>query len=245
MPLLRIEPVADARFGAGPWSGVVFTSANAVRAVAAHPPLQELTGLPAYTVGRAHPGGGGGRRVRPARSSRTATSTTSFAWSRPMAGDAGLPLLYFAGSDRAGDLAAALATIGRRSRRSIVYRAVAVGDFDADVRAAISGRPRSMRCCIIPRAPPAAFVAAAQGRRACRSSAMKIKHLCLSAQVAAPLAAPAPPPSSSPRRRMKTRSSTLSICREDHVVKLHCGRNLSAVCHWQVWIRRHGHGGYG
>ena len=51
VPLLQIEPVADAVFGAGPWAGVVFTSANAVRAAASHRRFGELAGLPAYAVG--------------------------------------------------------------------------------------------------------------------------------------------------------------------------------------------------
>jgi uroporphyrinogen-III synthase len=52
LPLLRIEPVANAEFGAGPWAAVLFTSANAVRAVAAHRRFGELADLAAYTVGR-------------------------------------------------------------------------------------------------------------------------------------------------------------------------------------------------
>src|SRR6266849_624115 len=52
MPLLRIEPIADAELGAGPWAAVLFTSANAVRAIAAHRRFSELADLPAYTVGR-------------------------------------------------------------------------------------------------------------------------------------------------------------------------------------------------
>ena len=52
MPLLRIEPIADAELGTGPWAAVLFTSANAVRAVAAHRRFGELADLPVYTVGR-------------------------------------------------------------------------------------------------------------------------------------------------------------------------------------------------
>ncbi len=52
MPLLRVEPIADAELGAGPWAAVLFTSANAVRAVAAHRRFGELADLPVYTVGR-------------------------------------------------------------------------------------------------------------------------------------------------------------------------------------------------
>src|SRR5713226_5153099 len=52
MPLLRIEPIRHAELGAGPWAAVLFTSANAVRAVAAHRRFGELADLPVYTVGR-------------------------------------------------------------------------------------------------------------------------------------------------------------------------------------------------
>jgi uroporphyrinogen-III synthase len=51
-PLLRIEPATDAQLGPGPWAGMVFTSANAVRALMAHRRFGELIALPAYTVGQ-------------------------------------------------------------------------------------------------------------------------------------------------------------------------------------------------
>ena len=38
------------------------------------------------------------------------------------AGDTGLPLLYFAGTDRAGDLAGALGRAGRPVETVVVYR---------------------------------------------------------------------------------------------------------------------------
>jgi len=52
MPLLRIESIVDAELGSGPWAAVIFTSTNAVRAVAAHRRFSELADLPVYTVGR-------------------------------------------------------------------------------------------------------------------------------------------------------------------------------------------------
>jgi uroporphyrinogen-III synthase len=50
--MLRIEPVADADLGGGPWAAVLFTSANAARAIAAHRRFSELVSLPAFTVGK-------------------------------------------------------------------------------------------------------------------------------------------------------------------------------------------------
>jgi len=50
-PLLQIEPVADVDLGVGPWAAVLFTSANAIRAIAAHRRFSELVHLPTYVVG--------------------------------------------------------------------------------------------------------------------------------------------------------------------------------------------------
>jgi uroporphyrinogen-III synthase len=186
VPLLRIEPVAGARFGAGPWSGIVFTSANAVRAVATHRRFRELAGLPAYAVGA---------RTREAAVAAGFAQTASAegdvdALARLIAattGDAGLPLIYFAGSDLAGDLAGALGRVGQAVETVIAYRAVAVDDFDADLRAAIADGEIDAVLHYSARTA-SAYVAAAKAA-GLTESAMKIRHLCLSSQVARPLAA--------------------------------------------------------
>jgi uroporphyrinogen-III synthase len=186
VPLLQIEPVADAVFGAGPWAGVVFTSANAVRAVAAHRRLGELVGLPACAVGA---------RTREAAKAAGFADTVSAEGDvddlarliAAKAGEAGLPLLYFAGRDRAGDLAAALRKAGRTVETVIVYRAVIVDDFDADVRSAIAGGGIGGVLHYSARSADA-FIAAAKAAGV-KDSAMRIRHFCLSAQVAVPLAA--------------------------------------------------------
>jgi uroporphyrinogen-III synthase len=186
VPLLRIEPVAGARFGAGPWSGIVFTSANAVRAVATHRRFRELAGLPAYAVGA---------RTREAAVAAGFAQTASAegdvdALARLIAattGDAGLPLIYFAGSDLAGDLAGALGRVGQAVETVIAYRAVAVDDFDADLRAAIADGEIDAVLHYSARTA-SAYVAAAKAA-GLTESAMKIRHLCLSSQVAQPLAA--------------------------------------------------------
>jgi uroporphyrinogen-III synthase len=184
-PLLRIEPVADLALGSGPWAGVAFTSANAVRAVASHPRLPELTSLPAYTVG--------------ART-REAAATAGFASALSSDGDVDdlvrlvnanaidpLPLLYFAGNERAGDLAAALAPTGRAVETVIVYRAQFVSNFDADVCEAVAaGRIEAV--LHYSARTTAAFLAVAQAT-GLAEFAKNAKHFCLSAQVAAPLAA--------------------------------------------------------
>jgi uroporphyrinogen-III synthase len=184
-PLLRIEPLPDLPFGRGPWAGVAFTSANAVRAVAAHPRLTELTTLSAYTVG--------------ART-REAAAAAGFARALSAEGDVEdlvrlveanvndlLPILYFAGGERAGDLAAALAPTGRSVETVIAYRARLVSDFDADVRDAIAHRRIEIVLHYSARSA-AAFLAAAEAAGVI-GFAKGAKHFCLSAQVAAPLAA--------------------------------------------------------
>jgi len=185
-PLLRIEPVADVVFGAGPWAGVVFTSANAVRAVAAHPRFGELARLPAYAVGA---------RTRDAAIAAELAATVSAEGDvddlamliAAKAGAPGLPLLYFAGNDRAGDLAAALGKVGRTVETVVAYRAVMVGEFDAALRAAIAGGEIDGVLHYSARTA-SAFIAAAAAAGV-TGSAMKIRHFCLSSEVAVPLAA--------------------------------------------------------
>src|SRR5437867_2873635 len=50
-PALRTEPVA-ARFGRGPFTALIMTSANAARAAQTHPRGNELRALPVFAVGR-------------------------------------------------------------------------------------------------------------------------------------------------------------------------------------------------
>jgi uroporphyrinogen-III synthase len=182
-PLLRIEPIADLALGPGPWAGVAFTSANAVRAVSSHPRLPELTALRAFTVG--------------ART-REAAIAIGFSDALSAEGDVddlarlvdanaepGLPLLYFAGAERTSDLAAALAPTRHAVETVIAYRARLVSDFDADVRdAAAAGRIEAVLHYSARTA--AAFLAAAEGAGLAQF-ARSAKHFCLSAQVAAPL----------------------------------------------------------
>ncbi len=184
--LLRIEPLVDAEFGPGPWAAVLFTSANAVRAVAVHRRFDELAGLPAYTVGER---------------TRAAAAATGFAPVMSADGDvealacliamrppaAGLTLLYCAGQDLARDLAGALEARGLRVETACVYRAAAAADLAPEVRAAFAGHAIDAVLHYSARTA-GAFVAAATAA-GIRDLSMQARHLCLSAQVAAPLAA--------------------------------------------------------
>lgn len=184
MPLLRIESIADAALGAGPWAAVLFTSANAVRALASHRRFSELADLPVYTVGR---------RTQAAAAAAGFTSILSadgdvnalvslIASKLP---PTNLPLLYCAGEDRAGDLTGILHSL--RVETVIVYRATMVTELRPDVRAALAADPIDAVLHYSARTA-AAFVAATTAA-GIRDLSIQTRHLCLSAQVAAPLAA--------------------------------------------------------
>jgi uroporphyrinogen-III synthase len=186
MPLLRIESIRHAELGAGPWAAVLFTSANAVRAVAAHRRFGELAGLPVYTVGR---------RTQAAAAAAGFTSImsadgdvnalVSLIASKPLVANS--PLLYCAGEDRAGDLAGALQLRGMRVETVLVYRATMVTELTPDVRAALAGG--AIDAVLHYSARTATAFVAATAIAGIGDSAIQTRHLCLSAQVAAPLAA--------------------------------------------------------
>jgi len=177
-PLMRIEPVAVAL--AGTWSAIVVTSANALQAAA----VPELKSLPVFAVGS--------RTADAARQAGFAAVSAANGDTKDLvrliaarSAGAKAPLLYLAGEDRAGDLVAELATHGIRAQMKIVYRAVAesfptvlaaaleAGDIDAVLH--FSRRSAEL------------FI---QGAKASgvAGPAEDVRHLCLSAQVAEPLA---------------------------------------------------------
>jgi uroporphyrinogen-III synthase len=182
-PLLRVEAIAcdlgDAAYGA-----VVMTSANAARAVAAHPSRAVLVVLRAFTVGR-----------RTAEAARAA----GFADVRSADGDkadlaaliraeheaARGPLLYLAGEDRAGELD--LSASGIVLVTTVIYRAAAAEHLPAAAAAALAAGAID-GVLHFSRRSAEAYLAC--GRRAgLLAEALVPPQLCLSAAVAAPLAA--------------------------------------------------------
>ncbi|MBO0752930.1 MAG: uroporphyrinogen-III synthase [Bradyrhizobiaceae bacterium] len=199
--LLRIEPVADVGLGSPPWAAVLFTSAQAVRAVASHRRFGELAGLPAYTVGqrtRAAAVAAGFGTVISADGDvnalaaliatdfrRREATAAAGATTNPAPAALDLPLLYCAGEDRTGDLAAALRSHGLVVETVCVYRAAIVTDLAPDVRAALAAEAIDAVLHYSARTA-AAFVAAATGA-GIRDLSIRARHLCLSDRVAAPL----------------------------------------------------------
>ena len=177
-PLMRIEPVAADL--AGTWSAIAITSANAIQPI---PAAADRT-LPVFAVGD-----------RSAEAARQA----GFAEVRSANGDikdllrlvvsrstdAKAPLLYLAGKDRSDDLVARLATYGIAAEMRVVYRTVAeafppvlaVALESGDVDAVLHFSRRSAEL----------FMAGARSAGVA-DPALDVRHLCLSAQMAEPLA---------------------------------------------------------
>jgi uroporphyrinogen-III synthase len=177
-PLMRIEPVAVDL--AGTWSAIVITSANALQAA---PATADKT-LPVFVVGdRSAEAAWRAGFSEVSSANGDIKDLVRLVAARAVGAKA--PLLYLAGEDRAGDLVAQLAAHGIDAEMKIVYRTVAevfplvlaaaleAGDVDAVLH--FSRRSAEL------------FV---EGARASgvAGPAEDVRHLCLSAQVAEPLA---------------------------------------------------------
>lgn len=181
-PLMKVEPVAADL--AGGWGAVIITSSNAPGAIASHPARAALSKLPAYVVGR--------RSAEAARQAGFSEVTTAGGDVRDLVrliaerhADAREPLLYLAGEDRAVDLTGELGARGIAAEMRVVYRAVTApyppplvaalkaGEIDAVLH--FSKRSADN---YLTGAGPAGIV----------EQALAVRHLCLSPQIAEPLA---------------------------------------------------------
>src|SRR5262249_5458739 len=181
-PLMQIETIAHDL--AGTWSGVIFTSANAVRALTDAEKM-DLGNLPAFVVGHrtrdvAHEAGfdnvisagGDGRNLADLIVAR-----------RPHA-SAQAPLLYLAGKDRAFDLEGELRRLGIAAKTVAVYRAATAPFPETLIDALRDGHIDAV--LHFSRRSAENYVAGARGA-GIADSAWAPQHLCLSAQVAEPL----------------------------------------------------------
>ena len=183
-PLLRVEAVADADLGDGPWTGVVITSANAARAIVSHPRRAELARLPLFAVGR--------RSAAAARAAGVADVTSADGDARDLvrllaARGAGAPLLHLAGEDRAVDLAAELAAHNVPVNTVVVYRTVKAESFPPQLQRAFSAGLVDGVLHFSRRSAEAYLACAKAG--GVLERALAPLHYCLSPQVAEPLAA--------------------------------------------------------
>ena len=181
-PLMKVETVAADL--AGNWAAVAITSANAPGAIAANPRVKALFAMPLFAVGQ--------RSAEAARQAGFRNVTSAGGDVRDLVrmltaqhADAKGPLLYLAGEDRAADLIGELSARGIAAEMRIVYRTVTtpfppelITAFKAgDVDAVLHFSRRSAEN----------YLAGARGA-GLGGPALAVRHLCLSAQVAVPLA---------------------------------------------------------
>jgi uroporphyrinogen-III synthase len=184
-PMLAFQPLPFRSASLSDYSGVIFTSANAVRAIVAHPDLPQLQGLPVFAVGD-----------RTAQAARDA----AFASVRSADGDAAAlrelivahvpprkraALLYLSAEETSRDLAGELGLRGVEVTSIAVYRMAALDDLptavsDAFAQGAIEAVLHYSRRSAL------AFVKAARSAGV-EISALALPQVCLSDQVAGSL----------------------------------------------------------
>jgi uroporphyrinogen-III synthase len=180
-PLLRVESVT-ADFS-GNWTAVIVTSANALRATDGK--LGALRSLPLYAVGARTAEAAraaGFKTVHVADGDAHALVALIAARAATMAG----PLLYLAAEQRAADLETELKPHGVTVVTRIVYRTLAL-PLPAELADALRGG-RIDAVLHYSRRSAEAFLAGASVT-GLNAQALAPRHLCLSEQVAAPLAA--------------------------------------------------------
>ena len=182
-PLLRVETVADAELGAGPWAAVLLTSANAARAIAGHKRFAELRTLPVLAVGERS-----AQAMREAgfgdvsSADGAASDLTRLVAERLKRG---VKLLHLAGEARSGDIAADLGVQNFRVSTVTLYRAVATEEFPPAAAATLASGVDGV--LHFSRRSAKTYVRAA-GHSGLLDAALKPIHYCLSAQVSEPLA---------------------------------------------------------
>jgi uroporphyrinogen-III synthase len=180
-PLLRIELV-DFALPDDSWSAVVMTSANAARAVVNHPRREALIAREAFAVGR--------HTAEAARAAGFGTVHSADGDKDDLAdllrarrGEVSASLLYLTGEDRAGDLAAGNTPVVT----VVAYRAVMVLHFAPEVAAVLARREVDGVLHFSTRSAQAYLDCAS--RAGIRDAALAPVHVCISRQVAQPLAA--------------------------------------------------------
>jgi uroporphyrinogen-III synthase len=176
-PLLHVEPII-AEFGAGPWSAVALTSANAVRALEKHPQLNGLLALPVFTVGRRT---AAAARAIGFRNVASADGNVRDLTKLIVARHRGGTILYPAGEDRSGEIA--IEGVGVQT--VVVYRAESASQFPSAARDALAASEIG-GVLHYSRRSAEAFISCAKASGIFVNT-LKLLHYCLSAQVAEPL----------------------------------------------------------
>jgi len=179
-PLLHIEPVPDADFGAPPFAAILITSSNGARALARHPRRAELMAMPVLAVGRISAEAARAAGFADVISADGNADDLARLAATHFAG-APHPLLYLAGEDRSGELALPGLTV----RTVVVYRAAKVEHFPPEVRAALD-RGDIDGVLHFSRRSVESYI---ECDRDIAGPALRPTHYCLSARAAEPLRA--------------------------------------------------------
>jgi len=180
-PLLRMEPLA-ADF-AGAFDGVLLTSANAARAIAAHARVGELRALPVFAVGARS-----AEAARDAGFAQVASANGALAdlvrfVATNMRG--GARLLYLAGEDRAGDLPGDLRRHGIAVETAVIYRAAPLEALPRELVTAIDTLDGVLHYS----RRSAETLLRLAVRADAHGAIVKLAHYCVSEEVAHPLQA--------------------------------------------------------
>jgi len=181
-PLMRVEPIAVDLDGQ--WSALAITSANAPNAIAGNPARDTLVRLPLLAVGRRSAeaaGKAGFTDVTSADGDVRELVRLIEASRRKGEG----PVLYLAGEDRASDLVAELLERGMAVEMRVVYRAVTTPLPESLIDALKAGEVDAV--LHFSRRSAENYVAGAKSAGVV-GPALAVRHFCLSAQVAEPLA---------------------------------------------------------
>jgi uroporphyrinogen-III synthase len=179
-PLMRGETL-KADFG-GPFAAVLMTSANAARAILEHPRFAELRALPVCTVGDQSAEVARAAGFAEVLSAQGALDdlvrlvAVRFANAR---------LLYLAGEDRAGDLAAELAGHGIKVETAVIYRAVAATTLPPEAAQALGANQLDAVLHYSRRS--AAILLQLAAAAGAVNTLLGLAHYCLSDAVAVPL----------------------------------------------------------
>jgi uroporphyrinogen-III synthase len=181
-PLMTVQSVAADL--SGHWSALVITSANAPSAIADNAAKTMLVKLPLFAVGQ---------RSAEAAQAAGFTDVTSAGGDvsdlvrtlSAVCPDAKAPLLYLAGEDRAADLIGELSTRGIAAEMRVVYRVATAPFPSALIEALKSGEVDAV--LHFSRRSAESYAAGAR-QAGIAGPALAVRHFCLAAQAAEPLA---------------------------------------------------------
>lgn len=182
-PLMWIEILLHADLSKGPWAAFLVTSVHALSGIADQTHREEVQRVPVFTVGE--------RTAQQVRQHRFVSVTSADGNMKDLVDLVAARLtpparlLYLAGEDRSGDLAGELRAKGFAVDTVIVYRAVVADKLPQPALDALANGVDAV--LHYSRRSAEAYVNAAR-RSGVLAKALGPLHLCLSAQVAEPLA---------------------------------------------------------